>query len=261
MKTPVIITDLTRMQGERICVAGYLRDDTCIRPVFRIGGPVEEWLRANGRVIVRPFAVVEFDVREKKPDPPHTEDRIIDPGYRVSRGMLSPGRQKALLSRIDDGSVDSIFGTAIYHDRGWYVMSGAGNRSLGTISPSCVHEVLYRLMETARWDYRLEFTDQMGQSYRLAVTDLAFRNFLDHLRVRERMPSHQAAEYVTPTLQQAHVYLRIGLARKWEKYPDRCYLQITGVYSFPDYLKGRCFADFALSAEELAAASQPEEAY
>jgi len=35
------------------------------------------------------------------------------------------------------------------------------------------------------------------------------------------------------------------LARGWERYPDRCYVQITGVYSFPDYLSGRCFADFA----------------
>ena len=88
MKTSVIITDLTRMQGERVCVAGYLRDDTCIRPMFRSGGPVEAWLRAYGRVIIRPFAVVEFDLREKKPDPPHTEDRIIDAGYRVSRGRV-----------------------------------------------------------------------------------------------------------------------------------------------------------------------------
>jgi hypothetical protein len=44
------------------------------------------------------------------------------------------------------------------------------------------------------------------------------------------------------------VYLRIGLARHWhpdhEQPKNRCYLQITGVYTFPDYLGGRCFADF-----------------
>lgn len=28
------------------------------------------------------------------------------------------------------------------------------------------------------------------------------------------------------------IYLRIGLARGWVKHPDRCYLQITGVYGF-----------------------------
>jgi hypothetical protein len=40
------------------------------------------------------------------------------------------------------------------------------------------------------------------------------------------------------------VYLRIGLARGWEKYPDRCYLQVTGIYSFPDYLGGKTLCDF-----------------
>jgi hypothetical protein len=40
------------------------------------------------------------------------------------------------------------------------------------------------------------------------------------------------------------VALRIGLARGWERHPDRCYLQITGVYTDPDYLSGHCYADF-----------------
>jgi len=43
----------------------------------------------------------------------------------------------------------------------------------------------------------------------------------------------------------SEVFLRIGLARGWDMYPDRCFLQITGIYSFPDYLDGRTFADFA----------------
>lgn len=47
------------------------------------------------------------------------------------------------------------------------------------------------------------------------------------------------------------VYLRIGLARGWDKLPDRCYLQITGIYTFPDYLGGREFVDFAPSAADI----------
>ena len=35
------------------------------------------------------------------------------------------------------------------------------------------------------------------------------------------------------------------LARGWQKFPERCYLQITGVYTFPDYLEGKIFTDFA----------------
>ena len=36
-----------------------------------------------------------------------------------------------------------------------------------------------------------------------------------------------------------------GQKRKVRLNPDRCHLQITGVYSFPDYLDGKCFADFS----------------
>ena len=40
------------------------------------------------------------------------------------------------------------------------------------------------------------------------------------------------------------VFLRLGLTRPWEEHPDRCLLQVNGVYTFPDYLDGRCFANF-----------------
>ena len=46
-------------------------------------------------------------------------------------------------------------------------------------------------------------------------------------------------------LKSRKVYLRLGLARGWHKYPDRCYIQITGVYTFPDYLEGHTFAAYA----------------
>ena len=38
---------------------------------------------------------------------------------------------------------------------------------------------------------------------------------------------------------------RIGLSRGWAKFPDRCFLQVNGVYTFPDYLQGKTFAEFA----------------
>jgi len=51
---------------------------------------------------------------------------------------------------------------------------------------------------------------------------------------------------LTAVLRNAdRLYLRIGLTRGWGEYRDRRFLQITGVHSVPDYLDGRCFADFA----------------
>ncbi len=244
MKTLLTITDLTRMQGNRVCIAGYTRDGTCVRPVFPPGrGITEGWLYSGDEPVIRPWAQVEFDLLQKKPAPPHTEDWLIHQGYRVRKGMVLPLQQQAALKKIADPNVATIFAATIHHDVGYYVMAGEGSRSLGTVAAEEI-EVHYTLRPPESWEYRMSFRDRAGQDYRLAVPDLAFRYFLDHRRIVEGADPAEAARCLTEVLRAAEVHLRIGLARGWEKYPDRCYLQITGVYSFPDYLGGRCFADF-----------------
>lgn len=68
MKTPLVITDLTRMQHGRACIAAYRRDYRCIRPVMP-SGIIERWLFEHNQVIIRPFAVVELDLRHEQPAP------------------------------------------------------------------------------------------------------------------------------------------------------------------------------------------------
>lgn len=251
MKTKLVITDLTRMHGARICIAGYTRDYTCIRPVFWSSGLLERWLSDRGKVVIRPFAVVEFDLQEHTPHPPHTEDWIIDEIYRQHCGMLDAGQQKHFLTKIADKDVASIYGAPILREEGAYIEAGSGTRSLGTVVPRRIRQVYYEKKDTGRWDYRISFTDSKGESYSLGVTDLAFRYLLDNARVRQNVAPEDATGHLTAFFQKAHVFLRIGLSRNWEKHPDRCFLQITGVHTFPDYLKGRCFADLVLSKQEL----------
>jgi hypothetical protein len=81
------------------------------------------------------------------------------------------------------------------------------------------------------WDYRLRFNDASQEEYQLPVVDIAFRDQLDSLREAGLSPD-RAAMTTLPSLQRQTVYLRVGLARGWHKHPDRCYLQITGVYGF-----------------------------
>ncbi len=247
MKTWLVITDLTRMQGKRVCLAGYTADCTCVRPVFRKPlGLTEDWLQANKQGIIRPFAVVEFDLQENVPEPPHTEDWLISPVYRVKR-VLAPEGQEALLDRIKDRSVEAIPGATIYEEQGWYVKAGEGTRSLGTVEPQQILGVSFHPRAEGKSECRLTFTDANNRTYRLAVTDLAFRYYLDDLHRRGAISAQEAARRLTSRLQESHTFLRIGLTRGWEKHPDRCYLQITGVHAFPDYLDGRCYADFPQS--------------
>lgn len=236
----MIVTDITRMEGQRVCVGGALDDGTAVRPIVERGGPDEGWLRSARGAPVAPFSVVELRVGRRPPRTrlPHIEDRRVPAnGHKVLR-TLETAEQITLLNRALAPSVRAIFAADVHADGqgGWgrYVRAGTGARSLGTMRAARVHALRYQhYPERNRWDYRLRFTDESGEELQLAVVDLAFRRRLDALRDGGTAPQ-AAARAVLAELQRQRVYLRIGLARGWERHPDRCYLQITGVYGFDE---------------------------
>lgn len=244
MKKSLVITDVTRMQEGRVCVAGYDEDGNCIRPVLPPPGIHESTLYLHGRSIIFPFALVEYELTQPTPQPPHTEDYRYKPSSVRFVERLEQGHRREVLEKSLFKSVSAIFEEPIHTDVGYYVMDGHGPRSLGTIQPQRVMKAIYEQAPDGKWKYRLGFVDGEGFTYWLTVTDLAWRYFNDYERRKGRSPGEIAAAR-TSSLKSSDVFLRVGLARGWEVYPDRCFLQITGVYSFPDYLDGRTFADFA----------------
>jgi hypothetical protein len=240
MKVPIIITDITKMHGNRICVAGYLPNKTCVRPVTTYGLNYD-FLKEKGELIIQPFAIVEFDLQDDVTlNKPHTEDRVMLSLHRAKCGMLTSSQKDLLLSGTDDINVENIFNAAICYGPGFYINDGEGEHSLGTIGSPNI-KVIYP--DSSR-GYRILFNDKCGKDYDLKVTDLSFWKYLDFLIYESGVSPMDAFEMVKDQLMKAKLYLRIGLARgDWEKYPGRCYLQITGVYSFPDYLSGLTLAD------------------
>lgn len=237
------------MQEPKIRVAGYLATGECIRPVPPKINLTEAWLFRRRPRILKPFAVIELELLRPAADriPPHTEDWEVELGYAY-RGELCPTDRFELLHTITSSHVRSVFGTELQRGddgRGLWIQQGTGLRPLGTIHVRRVIEVLFRLRPDGKRDYRLHVEDEAGEAFRLPVTDLAWRMFLDSLLVRQRMTAGKAAHHLERRLREASdVVLRLGLARHWSQHPDRCYLQVNGVHAFPDYLDGRCFADF-----------------
>lgn len=252
MKREMVVTDVTRMAPPRVCVAGFFsHNGKPVRPAapFKAAKDItEEYLWSGDVLVVLPFAEVRLDFERPVSDPPHTEDWEINTrfGPELVRFLLPEERQVFLQDHIDP-SVESIFGTPV--EEGRYVCKGQGKRSLGTILAAGIPEVTYGQRryegEEAKWEYRIRFTDGSGQDFAPAVTDLTFRAACDHLRDRKKWDLGRISGWMTDFLgsQKREVYLRIGLARGWEKHPDRCYLQVTGVYSFPDYLGGKSLCD------------------
>lgn len=234
----MVVTDVTRMEGTRVCVGGYLEDGCAVRPVVGRSGPNEAWLQPAQGGPVAPFAVVDLRVSgmPRGSHVPHTEDRLTpERGQRVQR-MLTEQERIELLEHTCSPVVRDIFGAEIHAEPagGWgrYVLSGQGARSLGTVRADEIEDVIYRhYPDRGRWDYRLRFRDGAGEVFQLAVVDLAFRTQLDALRDSGMAP-HAVADAMRDGLRGQQVYLRVGLARGWDKHPERCYVQLTGVYGF-----------------------------
>jgi hypothetical protein len=244
MKTLLTITDVTRMDEGRVCVAGYTHSGQCIRLSAR-QGISEEWLYTHaGRVIIQPFAAVEVFLlggSRKANRPPHTEDQPVSLKFRVRRGMLNTAHRRDFLHETCSPDLSSIFQTPpINESSSWYVMRDTGKHSLGTLGPLWVNGVSLTDTDVSP---RLIF-DHNGVAYRLPIVDLTFRYMLAHARKTRRMAREEIETMLEGVFRKRETFLRIGLSRGWKKHPERCYVQVTGIYTFPDYLNGRCFADF-----------------
>jgi hypothetical protein len=243
VKQALLITDFTRMRGGHVCIAGYDKHGRCVRPAEpRIH---EDLIKRNGQYSVYPSAVVEFDLLEPRPQPPHTEDHIFDLFHIQFVRRARPREFGDTLKLGLASSVAAIFEQPILDDQGYYVMDGTGPRSVGTVQPREIVQASYGpSRRDEAWDYRLHFVDEAGTAYRLKITDLTWHHYCDTLRSPSRQPPEIAAD-LTRLLRSRKVLLRIGLSRGWAEHKGRCYLQINGVYTSPDYLEGRTLADLA----------------
>ncbi len=244
MEVELFVTDITRMNEVRICLAAVDRDGRSVRPQHPFESFKVSWLYQDDRII-RHFTRLGLDLRRRRSNPPHTEDWDIAPDFIAVGDPLPAAEQQRFLRAIRDGSVASIFGAEIQRvdQQGTFILKGQGTRSLGTIRAARLFGFTHR-MYNERWDYRISFADECGDEYRLKVVDLNFQTYIDYLRVVQGQSGEEIEASINQMLAGRTAFLRIGLARGWANYPDRCYLQINSIFTYPDYLEGRCFHEF-----------------
>ncbi len=243
MRKRIVITDLTRMQQGKVCVAGYDKDHRCVRPVLYPKGILEKDIVREGQPVIFPFALVEFDFLKEDPNPPHTEDVHFTEGD-FSFVQKVTQRRKVLEWSLFP-SVQEIFEQTIHTDFGYYVLDRQGPRSTGTIIPKEITAIIYEPGPEGAWDYRIIFRDGAGTQYRLKITDLTWHYYCDAMRREKFENDHtRVTSHLTTLLMSGEVCLRIGLSRGWKKFPDKCFLQVNGIHTFPDYLEGKTFGDY-----------------
>jgi len=246
MQKTIVITDLTQMPNpDGVCVVGVDQHNQCIRPVLT-NGVLKRHLYIGNELVIRPRAKIKFALHQVPIEPPHIEDLGFDPSSIVYEGLCTEAKWEKVLRDSSFSTVDDIYDGLLQEHR--WVEPGANTRSIGTLSQVRVTAV--KLPEwSGKLKYKLSFRDTTGFTYdNISVSDLAFRELsYTEVKKRNRSPA-TVSEEITSLLTSADcLYLRLGLARPWIN-PNtgklRCWMQVTGIYSFPDYLEGKTFADF-----------------
>ncbi len=228
MRKLLTITDLTRMKGSRVCIAGIDSDGVCIRPDLPPPGLLQGHLQVEGRTIIKPRAKIEFELQPKPSAKPHTEDMFFEANTWRYVGDCDDNEWYQLLDRDAAPSVEAIFQGALQEHK--YVLPGEGSQSLGTIRVADVHDMQLFNPYDGSPRPRLRFSDAAGVVYDLRITDLVLRDWVDKLRTDDVGAGTRALQ----ALKEAPaLFLRLGLARPFDPKggsQEKCYLQITGLY-------------------------------
>lgn len=238
----VRITDITRMGEPRVCVAGYDESGACIRPVLHYGQINERDLELPSGLIT-PFAEIEYDLTPAPGAKPHVEDHFYSPeSVRWVRSM-DVNERHALLHATRSRRVDEAFGAPLVHFSSHFVRAGSGTCSLVTIQTR--GEVQVQLLEKeGKPKWRLVFCDVANHEYNLPITDLTWIYFA---AVQQRYGGADVPALerrLNRILQKEEVFVRLGLAREYPRGSHQCWLQVNAIYTFPDYLEGRTFAEY-----------------
>ncbi len=246
MRQTIVITDLTQMRdGNYVCIVGVNESGQCIRPVTEVQekGMPKDLLYCKSQLIIRPRAKVEFDFHPVNIELPHVEDRGFDPNYIVNKGFCSSTEWESILRNNSYTTVDEIY-DGLLEGHKW-VRPGANTRSIATLASPMIVDV--ELSESSVKP-RLTFKDNTGHLFDCPASDLALWNLCySSVKRRGREREKLSSELVSSLRSTDRLYLRLGLARPWIQpglSEPRCYLQVTGIYTFPDYLGGKSFADF-----------------
>jgi len=227
----ITITDLSRMGGDRVCIFGLDEYGNPVRPTLPSGIRERNLFDDDNKFIIRPFAEIKFNLLRNAPQPPHTEDYILNPRVKPELVRdLTPQESERLLNENLYPAVNEIFGAPIYQYR--YLRKGEGERSLGTIKADRLLFFEYGLKDNGKYEYRITFNDATGATYNLPITDCAFRNYCNNLKDIQEGNIQSIPWKLLRNLNRKSIYLRVGLTREFR---DVHWLQVSGIHTFPDY--------------------------
>lgn len=224
----VVILAVTKMQGDRICIAGINEESQWVRPVREYPQHMEIndiFDKNTKKPIYEVFNVVEIPVTKKTGVSPHTEDVLIDleKNPQVVGKIPVPEREAFLIKHCENelfkGQSEPI-----------NELLEKSNRSLILVGPAKLHRAVLKIDKTPRLDFDIPgYANNVSRP----CTDLKFIALCKHI-VEEK----KAQEVIFDSAQLASVlradkiFLGLGLSRKFE---GAFHTMIVGLHTIPDY--------------------------
>ncbi|GAB6141922.1 hypothetical protein JCM14076_26510 [Methylosoma difficile] len=226
----IIVTDLTRFSNEDIvCIAGIDIDTgECIRPLPYL--PISECKRLN----ILPGAVLSGKFNTCPTiELPHSEDMNYE--NLTFLGPCSDSEFKEILSASISQNIEQGFNVSLQNNQKHIPPESKPTKSIITISvnPNQIEVVQDGFDKTK---IKIHFTDSNLKSYRfLAITDYGFY----HYAKNHYQTTNNYNEINSVIKNQDEVFLRIGLGRLHisQQGIKGYWLQVNGIYTFPDYFK------------------------
>jgi hypothetical protein len=227
----VLMLAVTKMLAG-VCIAGMTTEPDpvsglrWVRPVREREHVLLGDITTPDGAVLRPFDVVEFNLLQPQPEPPHSEDWVTDFVHRRPRVVrrLEGERRARFLRRYLDTAPDQVLRTQ--------------ERSLCQVRPQAIKGNFRLDPYSGKFEARLAFR-LAGREYRgsyakggLSVTDLKWRAL-----GRAWLPEEGGwVEFDDGDLEVRlgveEVYLALGLTRS---YRGGFWCMVVGVHTLPDY--------------------------
>jgi len=244
METIVIITDISRITASTVNVSGITSDGTWLHLIMPPEGIQERWLYDGATPVIQPFVRVKLDLLSPAAQPPFIENWIISPVVKEVVTPLPFDERHDFIQNVLDPNLAAIFGTEIANQNGYFVRSDGCQKSMGMIRVANLIWAAYN-NHYGSWNYRLCFHDDAGHYYSLPLADFSFLSYVKHLLIDEKYNYDSIGHFLTQKFRQCEIFLKIGLGQPDASTdPGFLPLEITGIYTFPDYLDSRRNAGF-----------------
>jgi len=231
-KISLIITDIGKLKGDKVCLFGVDMDGKGYRPRVR-NGIREHHLQRYG---IHRFSELEFEFTKKIGKPPFIEDHfakefIQAPPTKI-RSLNMPEIKRILESNLYD-SVEEIFGSELVNNR--CISEGTGKRSMGTLQPDQINSA-YLKYEQGSFKGRIDFFDNKGIQYNLPITDYLFGKYCQDM-YKCRGSIKNLRQEILSKLENSEVFFRLGLGQPYSPgdiLPRYHYILVTSIYLLTD---------------------------